>query len=209
MSNIPEDSSIIYIPETQEVIEDNELKTSEISVTKQHDQENKKAQNNEELIVNCNVETQVEIKQLNEDGVDDCHEPKTSVDTLESQPEIQHMEAENEGTKKAKDKEEVEEADNNQSCKGKVFECTGAINDHAVGDAEGVVQVCNDENSKIIFGDTLLKYLDKIKAKADKEQLKWNGDLQQLKDFITLILNLHETWKKASTKILFTKLMGN
>ena len=120
---------------------------------------------------------QVEIKQLHEDGGDDRHEPKTLVNTSESQPETQHIEAENEGTEKATDKEEVEEGDNNQSSKGKVDDCAGAINDHAVGDAECVVQVCNETN-KIIFGDTLLKYLNKIKAKADKEQLKWNGDLQ-------------------------------
>ena len=37
MSNVPEVSGI---PETQEVIEDDELKTSEITATKQHDLEN-------------------------------------------------------------------------------------------------------------------------------------------------------------------------
>ena len=69
MLNISEVSSIVYIPETQKVIEDDELKTSEITVTRQHDLEIKKAQNNEELIVNGNDETQVEIRQLNEDGM--------------------------------------------------------------------------------------------------------------------------------------------
>ena len=69
-------------------------------------------------------------------------------------------------------------------------------------------QDCNDETNKIIFGDTLLKYLDKVKAKADKEQLKWNGDLQQLKDFITLILNLRGTWKKVGTKNTFREANG-
>ena len=98
--------------------------------------------------------------------------PKTSVDTSESQPEIQHMKAENKRTEKAKDKEEVEEAHNNQFSKGKVDDCAGAINDHAVGNVEGMVQVCNDENNNIIFRDTLLKYLDRIKAEADKEQLR-------------------------------------
>ena len=77
-----------------------------------------------------------------------------------------------------------------------------------MGDAEGVSQDCNDETNKIIFGDTLLKYLDKVKAKADKEQLKWNGDLQQLKDFITLILNLRGTWKKVGTKNTFCEANG-
>ena len=72
-------------------------------------------------------------------------ELKTSVDTSESQPEIRHIEAENKGTEKAKDKGEVEEADNNQSGKGKVDDCAGAINDLGVGDAEGMAQVCNDE----------------------------------------------------------------
>ena len=103
MSNVPEVSGI---PETQEVIEDDELKTSEITATKQHDLENEKAQDSEELIVNGNDETQVEIRKLNED---DCYEPKTSVDTTSNtQPEIQHIEAGNKGTDKATDKEEIE-----------------------------------------------------------------------------------------------------
>ena len=130
------------------------------------------------------------------------------MDTSNTQPEIQHIEAGNKGIDKATDKEEIEEADNNQSSKGKVEDCAGAIDDHAVGDAEGVSQDCNDETNKIIFGDTLLKYLDKVKAKADKQQLKWNGDLQQLKDFITLILNLRGTWKKVGTKNTFREANG-
>ena len=52
-------------------------------------------------------------------------------------------------------KEEVEKADNNQSSKGKVDDCVGAINDHAVGDAEGVVQVCNEETNKNIWRYTI------------------------------------------------------
>ena len=98
-------------------------------------------------------------------------ELKTSVDTSDRQPEIQHIEAENKETEKAKDKGEVDKADNNQSSKGKVDDCACAINDLAVGNAEGVAQVCN-ETSKIIFGDALFKYMDKIKARADKDQLK-------------------------------------
>ena len=96
------------------------------------DLENEKAQDSEELIVNGNDETQVEIRKLNEDY---CYEPKTPVDTSNTQPEIQHIEAGNKGIDKATDKEEIEEADNNQSSKGKVEDCAGAINDHAVGDA--------------------------------------------------------------------------
>ena len=60
------------------------------------------------------------------------------------------------GLKEQKGKE-VEEAGNNQSSKGNADDCAGTINDRVAGDAGGVVQVGNDENNKIIFGDTLLK----------------------------------------------------
>ena len=42
------------------------------------------------------------MQQLNEDGGNDCHKPKTSVNTSESQPEIQDNETENERTERAK-----------------------------------------------------------------------------------------------------------
>ena len=68
-------------------------------------------------------------------------------------------------------------------------------------------QDCNDETNKILFGGTLLKHLKKVKG--DKEQFKWTCDLQQLKDFTTLILNIRGTWKKLGLNIHFVKHKGN
>ena len=44
----------------------------------------------------------------------------------------------------------------------------------AEDDTRGVVdaQDCNDEKNKILFGDTLLKHLKKVKVKGDKEQFQ-------------------------------------
>ena len=60
----------------------------------------------------------------------------------------------------------------------------------------------DDATNAILFGDTLLKYLQKSKAK-DKEQFKWLGDLQQLKDFVSIILNASGKWRKSGNKNIF------
>ena len=67
-------------------------------------------------------------------------------------------------------------------------------------------QHCNDETNKILFGDTLLKHLKKVKG--DKEQFKLTGDLQPFKDFTTLILIVHGTQKKAGIKHTFHEAQG-
>ena len=56
-----------------------------------------------------------------------------------------------------------------------------------------------DAANAILFGDTLLTYLQKSKAK-DKEQFKWLGDLQLLKDFVSIILNASGKWRKSGNK---------
>ena len=60
----------------------------------------------------------------------------------------------------------------------------------------------DDAADAILFSDTLLNYLQKSKAK-DKEQFKWLGDLQQLKDFVSIILNVSEKWRKSGNKNIF------
>ena len=66
----------------------------------------------------------------------------------------------------------------------------------------------DDAANAILFGDTLLKYLQKSKAK-DKEQFKWLGDLQQLKDFVSIILNASGKWRKSGNKNIFKEDGGN
>ena len=60
----------------------------------------------------------------------------------------------------------------------------------------------DDAANAILFGDTLLKYLQKSTAK-DKAQFKWLGDLQQLKDFVSIILNASGKWRKHGNKNVF------
>ena len=57
----------------------------------------------------------------------------------------------------------------------------------------------DDAANAILFGDTLLKYLQKSKAN-NKEQFKW---LQQLKDFVPIILNASGKWRKSGNKNIF------
>ena len=47
---------------------------------------------------------------------------------------------------------------------------------------------------KLLFSDSLLKYLNKRKEKG-KKNYKWDGSLQTLKDFVTLILNKDGQWR--------------
>ena len=49
----------------------------------------------------------------------------------------------------------------------------------------------------ILYADLLMKYLAKKKDKGDKEQLKWNGNLTELQDFVTLVLKLTGNWKQS------------
>ena len=47
---------------------------------------------------------------------------------------------------------------------------------------------------KLLFSDSLLKYLNKRKEKG-KKNYKWDGSLQTLKDFVTLILKKDGQWR--------------
>ena len=60
----------------------------------------------------------------------------------------------------------------------------------------------DDAANAILFGDTLLKYLQRSKAKGN-EQFKWLGDLQQLKDFVSIILNASGKWRRSGNKNIF------
>ena len=51
-----------------------------------------------------------------------------------------------------------------------------------------------DRAEKLLFSDSLLKYLDKRKEKG-KKNYKWDGSLQTLKDFVTLILKKDGQWR--------------
>ena len=50
------------------------------------------------------------------------------------------------------------------------------------------------ETLKVLFGDTLLQYIDK-RTERGKTNFKWDGEPSQLKDFITLILKRNGQWK--------------
>ena len=55
----------------------------------------------------------------------------------------------------------------------------------------------NDSNLDVLFfADTLLKHLE-LKQIGKKEQLKWNGKIRKLKNFVTLVL---KSEGKLSTK---------
>ena len=63
-----------------------------------------------------------------------------------------------------------------------------------LGPGQGQSDDQSVETDKILFADTLLKYLDK-RTERGKTNYKWDGKPDQLKDFITLILKRDGQWK--------------
>ena len=63
-----------------------------------------------------------------------------------------------------------------------------------LGPGQGQSDNQSVETDKILFADTLLKYLDK-RTERGKTNYKWDGKPDQLKDFITLILKRDRQWK--------------
>ena len=65
----------------------------------------------------------------------------------------------------------------------------------------------NDSNLDVlIFADTLLKHLVR-KQIGEKEQLKWNGKIRELKDFVTLVLKSEDKWSTKKYGKSFTHYM--
>ena len=82
-------------------------------------------------------------------------------------------------------------------------ENTGEGKTNSLQEKKGFEQPEHDHTANaILFGDTLLNYLQKSKAK-DKKQFKWLGDVQQLKDFVSIILNASGKWRKSGNKNIF------
>ena len=52
------------------------------------------------------------------------------------------------------------------------------------------------------FFNQSLNVIPFTKAK-DKEQFEWLGDIQQLKDFVSIILNASGKWRKSGNKNIF------
>ena len=71
----------------------------------------------------------------------------------------------------------------------------------------------NDSNLDVlIFAYTLLKHLE-LKQNGEKEQLKWNGKIRELKDFVTLALKSEGKWStkkngKPSSHYMFAEENG-
>ena len=189
MSNIT-DKSIVVIPVTQD-INDTEVDNLEIEQSEQgnNQQSDKEAEEQDDGVVTANDDEVTSIQHSSKDGGDEeCENPED----IEDKTETLIMD---------KEKESIKQNENQAFSKEN-------IDKHAKDDTRSVVdaQDCNDETNRILFGDMLLKHLKKVKG--DKEQFKWTGDLQQLKDSTTLILNVRGTWKKAGIKHTFREAQG-
>ena len=49
------------------------------------------------------------------------------------------------------------------------------------------------EQHILLFGETLLKHLER-RTRKEKQQLKWSGKVQELKEFVTLVLKASGSW---------------
>ena len=60
------------------------------------------------------------------------------------------------------------------------------------------------EQDILLLGETLLKHLERRTTKG-KQQLKWNGKVQELQEFVTLVLKASGSWstrKYAGKKLI-------
>ena len=74
-------------------------------------------------------------------------------------------------------------------------------------------KTCSLRDNVILFADTLLKYLKKYKASPKgKENFKWEGNFDDLKAFVSLILKAEGDWsgseKKSTGKLIFKEKHG-
>ena len=81
--------------------------------------------------------------------------------------------------------------------------------------ADGDIVLTDTEirDNVILFADTLLKYLKKYKASPKgKENFKWEGNFDDLKAFVSLILKAEGDWsgseKKSTGKLIFKEKHG-
>ena len=120
-----------------------------------------------------------------------CSEAHSEVDLLESDAKEEGKKEEENRNDHVKDKEDKDENEKlvtgtdpepNQTLQPKnvVVECA---NMEAATESE----IHLEGAEKLLCSDSLLKYLEKRKEKG-KKNFKWDGSLQTLKDFVTLIL---------------------
>ena len=153
MSNIA-DKSIAVIPVAHD-INDNEVDNLESEQSEQgnNQQSGKEAEKQDDGVVTLNDDEVTSIQHSSKDGGDEeCENPED-------------IEVKTETLTIDKEKESMKQNENQASSKDN-------IDKHAEGDTRSVVdaQDCNDETNKILFGDTQLKHLKKVKV--DKGQFK-------------------------------------
>ena len=232
MPNIT-DKTIVVIPVTQD-INDTEVDNLEREQSEQENnqQSDKEAEEQDDGVVTVNDHEVTSMQHSRKDGGDEEYENPEDIEDKQDKEQdygvvtvnddevssMQHSskdggDGECENPEDIEDKTETliidKEKESVKQNENQAFSKDN-IEKYAEDDTRSVddSQDCNDETNRILFGDTLLKHLKKLKVKGDKEQFKWTGDLQQLKDFTTLILNVRGTWKKAGIKHTFHEAQG-
>ena len=56
------------------------------------------------------------------------------------------------------------------------------------------------EQDILLFEETLLNHIERRTTKR-KQQLKWNGKVQELKEFVTLVLKASGSWSAESMQV--------
>ena len=191
MANIT-DKFIIVIPVTQEIndteVDNLEIEQPEQGNNQQADIETEKLHDGVVIVNDDEVTT---IQHWSKAGRDeDCENPEDIEDKIET-------------LVIDKEKESMKQNEDQMSSKENIDKC-------AENDTRGVAdaQDCNEETNKNLFAWWHSIETSDINVKGDKEQFRWTSDLQQLKDFTTLILNVCGTWKKAGIKHTFREAQG-
>ena len=127
-----------------------------------------------------------------------CSEARSEVDLLGSDAKEEGKKEEENRNDHVKDKEDHDENEKlvtgtdpepNQTLQPRKVDL-GCANMEAATESE----IHLEGAEKLLFSDSPLKYLDKRKEKG-KKNYKWDGSLQTLKDFVTLILKKDGQWR--------------
>ena len=168
------------------------------------------SEDQEELVVDAGVENETLMEdtvltsqrnnriECDSEHSRSCSEARSEVDLLRSDAKEEGKKEEENRNDHMKDKEHHDENEKlvtgtdpepNQTLQPKNVEVEYA-NMKAATESE----IHLEGAEKLLFSDSLLKYLDKRKEKG-KKNYKWDGSLQTLKDFVTLILKKDGQWR--------------
>ena len=145
-----------------------------------------------ELDLDLEPDTICSSNDVNEDYEELCNHYKSKMINQAEQVEEQ-LAAIKDNYEKRHDMIVIDSTNSSENDANNDMENTSSVEEQ-LGPGQGQSDDQSVETDKILFADTLLKYLDK-RTERGKTNYKWDGKPDQLKDFMTLILKRDGQWK--------------